>query len=182
MGMQKIYMVRHGQSQANAAQIVAGQQQSSLTEIGKQQAKTAGEAAKKLGINYIICSPMGRAQETAQIIAEAIGYPKASIHINDELIERRLGELEGKSYARNERHNGNYPETETYAGVETLEHLYQRVYHVLHQLLGDKTHTHILIVCHQNVGRMLWATINGQAGSTMYDQPRLENGIIYRLI
>lgn len=50
-----------------------------LTELGHEQAKAAGERLKSEGIDRIYSSTMGRAVETSEHIAEAIGYPKENI-------------------------------------------------------------------------------------------------------
>lgn len=182
MHMQHIYVVRHGQSQANASKHVTGSRNSPLTELGRAQARLAGKSAKDLHIDLIVASPLSRAHETARIIAEEIGYPPADIRLIDGLHERSLGTLEGTSYAENERLNGNYPETETFAGIEPLAQLHARVHDIWHDLLRDKTHKNILIVCHMNIGRMLETILHQQAPETIYDQPRLDNAKIYQLI
>lgn len=176
-----IYITRHGQSQHNAHKIVAGQQESPLTLLGREQAKKAGLEAAKLGVDFIVCSPMGRARATAGIIAETIDYPAEQIVIMPELRERGLGALEGKSYAHNFHQNGNYPGTEKVPGVESIELLHQRVNHVLHILL-QSTHKNVLVVCHMNIGRMLHAIAARKPALGMYETPRLENATIYKLL
>ena len=44
--MQHLYLLRHGQSEANAQHIVAGSHDSPLSPIGVAQAEYAGETAK----------------------------------------------------------------------------------------------------------------------------------------
>lgn len=175
-------MIRHGQSQANAHKEVAGSRESPLTDLGKQQAKLAGQKAKKLGVTRIVCSTIGRAKETAQIIAQEAGVPTSHIVAMPELGERTLGELEGTHYANNERLSGNFPETETKKGVEPLAHLHGRINHALRTILHSYPNETVLIVSHMNPGRMLQTIIQGRSAIEMYDQPRLENGQIYPLI
>lgn len=173
-------MVRHGQSQHNAHSIVAGQRETPLTLLGREQAKAAGREAAHLHIDYIVCSPMGRARETAEIIATEIDYPLDHIVLLPDLRERNLGQLEGKSYAQDHKHNGNYRLTEDIPGVEPLGLLHQRVSHALHVVL-QSTHKNVLIVCHMNVGRMLRVLYKNGAPINLYDTERLENAKIYRL-
>src|SRR6185436_16717380 len=94
--MKHLYFVRHGESELNAAGLGAGHSESPLTEKGRQQAKQAGQEAKDLKIDYVVCSPLSRARETAEIIAKEIGYPVKDIHVNKLFIERFFGELEGQ--------------------------------------------------------------------------------------
>ena len=97
--MKKLYFIRHGLSEMNVKGLIAGRTESPLTEEGKLQARHAGKQAKKLGIDYIVSSPMSRAHETAKIIAKEIGYPLDKIHLNSLFIERDFGELEGKVWS-----------------------------------------------------------------------------------
>lgn len=175
-------MIRHGQSQSNANKIVTGQQDSPLTAMGGHQAQLAADQLKDLNVGLIVCSPLMRAKQTAKIIAKEIGYPVKDIVINNDLIERSLGELENKSYAKNPRMNGNFPETEMIKGIEPLEHLHARVNHALRDLVPKAKTTNILIVNHMNVGRMLWVITKGLKPIEMYDQPRLENAKVYKLL
>ena len=50
-----------------------------LTEVGHEQAKAVGERLKNEGISRICSSTMGRAVETAEHIADAIGHPRENI-------------------------------------------------------------------------------------------------------
>lgn len=180
--LMKIYMMRHGQSQSNANKIVTGRQESPLTIIGEHQAKDAGDHLKDANIGLIICSPLERALATAKIIAKQIGYPASAIVVDSDLTERSLGELENKSYAKNPRMNGNFPETEMIKGIETLDHFHSRVSHGLRKIIAQAKNKNILIVGHINVGRMLWVITKGLKPIQMYDQPRLENAKVYELL
>jgi uncharacterized phosphatase len=182
MGMQHIYIVRHGQSQDNAHKIVSGTHETPLTQLGREQARTAGQYARGLSLDLIVASPLGRAQETAKIIADEIGYPHGDILTLSELSERDLGKLEGTSYAKNPRLNGNFPAVEHIFGVEKLTPFHNRVQHALRQILSQKKQQRILVICHVGVGRMLRTIIANHKPFAMYDEPKLENGTIYPLI
>ncbi len=93
--MTKFYFVRHGQSTANAALIVADST-ALLTDDGIEQAKRTGKELKDINIKLIVTSPYIRAQQTAETIAGEIGIPVTNIEIVEELKERFLGECEGK--------------------------------------------------------------------------------------
>ena len=94
------YFVRHGESQANVDRIFAGiDRPAPLTRLGRQQARLAGRAIldMKININQIVSSPLGRARETAEIIAASVGIDPAGIVFDVRLIEYDVGELAGKS-------------------------------------------------------------------------------------
>lgn len=123
--MKHLYFVRHGQSQANVDEIRAGRLDSPLTALGRQQAKQVGAAAKSLGIDYIVSSPLQRARDTAMIIADTIGLPADRIEILDLLVERDYGSATGSPWSTDFEH-GDYKNVETMASVAKRAHLAYR--------------------------------------------------------
>src|SRR5690348_5787824 len=92
--MKHLYFVRHGQTQGNVNRLWSGTTETPLTDEGRAQAKRAGEHAKSLGIDHIVCSPLGRAKDTAAIIAKEIDFPIKDIEHNSLFIERHFGQME----------------------------------------------------------------------------------------
>ncbi len=91
--------VRHGKSVANSGLVIQGRIDSPLSEEGKEQASQTGRLISRLyrKIDRIYTSPLSRAFETAQIIANHVGYPLKDIIVVDELIEASFGDWEGKT-------------------------------------------------------------------------------------
>ena len=91
------YMIRHGQTEANAARIMAGSLDSPLTDLGRQQARAAIHALEHLPVKprTIVHSPLGRARETAMILNEALKLP---MHEDADIAELHAGDWEGASY------------------------------------------------------------------------------------
>src|SRR5687768_1595036 len=96
--MKHLYFIRHGESQFNVENKWAGTSDPPLTDTGHEQAKAAGRHAKRKGINFdvIISSPLQRAHHTAKHIANELGYSHDKIELNDLLMERHYGILEGE--------------------------------------------------------------------------------------
>lgn len=71
-----IYIVRHGESEGNRADLFLGHTDLPLTEKGRVQAALAGGYAKekRLSFDKVYASPLCRAYETAEIIGRAAGY------------------------------------------------------------------------------------------------------------
>jgi probable phosphoglycerate mutase len=95
-----IYYVRHGESQANADSVFAGDRfPAPLTIKGIQQAELAGQeiVVDRLQIDQIISSPLERALQTAQIIAQKIDYDPQRITIDPRLQEYDVGDMAGKT-------------------------------------------------------------------------------------
>lgn len=72
--MKYVYLVRHGESEANIARIHGGEHHP-LTERGLEQAGFIAERCSKLPLQAVFASPMVRAQQTGTVIAKRIGLP-----------------------------------------------------------------------------------------------------------
>jgi broad specificity phosphatase PhoE len=173
--MKHLYFCRHGETHANASGHWSGTFETPLTETGKQQAKLAGEHAKDLGIDYIICSPLGRARETAEIIAEEIGFPLENIEHNSLFIERHFGQMEGKPWEIDADVDG-------FLDVEARDSVLQRA-----QLAFEHIRTldaeNILIVSHGSFGRALRSLIHPHMPYVHEpSSPRFANAEIVKLI
>ena len=99
----RLFVVRHGETERSAGHIYSGQADVPLTAAGRRQAQEAGERLADAGIDAIWSSPLSRATETAEAIAEATGAP---IRVDERLIEVDYGELEGFDRDRAKRHFG----------------------------------------------------------------------------
>lgn len=101
--MLQVFLVRHGETQWNAERRLQGQSNSPLTEFGERQAKRVGERLKSYGITHIISSDLGRACQTAEIIAACCDCPVVT---DARLRELNMGVLETRAL------NGLTPEEE----------------------------------------------------------------------
>ncbi len=144
--------MRHGESEMNVQGLLAGSTETPLTARGRRQARRTGEEAKTLQIDHIISSPQSRAHQTAVEIAEIIGYPVEKIELNELLVERDFGKLEGVAY---------HPSlsAETTPGAETRKELRQRLEQAW-QYLQTIPADNILVVTHGSTGRMLRTVVH----------------------
>jgi probable phosphoglycerate mutase len=139
--MKKLYVCRHGESELNAKRIFAGQIDTPLTDNGRQQAIMAGkDAANNYQIDCILTSPLSRTVETAQIIADTIGYPADKIAANELFVERALGAMEGMSW-------DHVRPFDPYSGLESFDELLERAGKGL-ELIREQAHDNILLVSH----------------------------------
>lgn len=154
--MKTIYFMRHGLTEMNVAGLWSGSTETALTDTGKQQAKKAGQAAKKLGIETIASSTMGRALETARIVAKEIGYAPSDIHTSSLLMERHFGVLEGTPYTPDLDMDG-------IADAESDNELFTRAalaIEWIHSLPGST----VLVVSHGSTGRAIRHLLNTDIG------------------
>jgi broad specificity phosphatase PhoE len=90
-----VYLVRHGQTEFNAAGRYQGRLDSPLTALGRTQAARVGALLATLVAPgaRLVSSPLGRAMATAAIIAERAGLREALT--DDRLAEISLGSWDG---------------------------------------------------------------------------------------
>jgi probable phosphoglycerate mutase len=140
------YYLRHGETEANAAGTIAGSLDVDLTPLGREQARLAAGALATAPITAIYTSPLRRARETAQPIAEALGLP---VTILDEIAERNWGDLEGMP--RHSHVRGAKP-----SGGESTERFMNRVLSGFALIDAELP----LLVAHSGVFRVLCRTLN----------------------
>ena len=170
--MKKLYFARHGLTVMNVEGKWSGTTETELTDEGRKQAKQAGQQAKDLNIDYIVCSPLSRAKETAKIIAKEMGYPVKNIHVNPLFIERHFGDMEGKTWGPDLNADG-FSDVET---ADALIHRAQVALDWLHNLESD----HVLVVSHGSFGRALRSLLLEEF--PFHSPHRLKNAEVHRWI
>src|SRR5581483_5447199 len=88
-----LYLVRHGQSHANAEGLLVGRLDSGLTDKGVEMAERLGTELAARGVGSkglrILTSPLTRARRTAELIAVTVG---GEAEVEQRLIEIDYGE------------------------------------------------------------------------------------------
>ena len=94
----RIFLVRHGETQWNAAGIYQGALDSPLTDRGVAQARYCGEilAAHVGDIDHVFASPLGRTQQTEAILRAGRDYPPTIW--DNRLAEVTAGSWDGLSH------------------------------------------------------------------------------------
>jgi len=88
-----VLLTRHGHTDRSEPEQYLGQRvQASLTERGRRDAEALARRLEGVAVDRIISSPLGRAVETAQILADRIG---AAIETDERLTELDYGAWEG---------------------------------------------------------------------------------------
>ena len=173
--MKHLYFVRHGLTEANVNGIWSGTMETPLTAEGKAQAKLAGQHAKSLHIDHIIASSLGRARDTAAIIAREIGYPAKDIELNSLLIERHFGQMEGQPWQMD-------ADTDGFIDVETRESVLERARLALEHLETIEADA-VLVVSHGTFGRAFRSLIHPHMPFELgQPQTRFKNAEIVKLL
>ena len=154
--------LRHGESVGNAESRWQGQSDYPLTTKGRAQARALAERWKSETIRFdlAIASPLGRARETAEIVASAVGM---NLELDPIWMERDIGEMEGLT-ADEVRQMPQPPFTTPYDSVggdgEGDWELFLRAGQALHALLR-RTPGMYLIVSHGGMLNQLMHAIVG---------------------
>lgn len=89
-----VLVMRHGESEGNVTRRLSSAAPGApLTESGRRQAVDAAAALADRNVARVYCSPLLRAQQTAQVLASALGTGDPVVL--DGVREFALGELEG---------------------------------------------------------------------------------------
>lgn len=94
--MKRLYLLRHGQTEFNVKKLVQGRCDSPLTVLGHQQARAAAAWLKAHGVvpDKVVSSPLGRAMDTASLVATELLGPDAAVEPCEGIIERCYGTFE----------------------------------------------------------------------------------------
>lgn len=91
----KLFLIRHGQSEANLSFCYAGQSDSKLTELGRQQALAVRPILKDIKFDRVYSSDLSRALDT-----QKLALPDYSAETTPLLREFAVGSLAGKPFIK----------------------------------------------------------------------------------
>ena len=137
-----LFIVRHGQTQANADGLVLGRADPPLTDLGRRQAAALGRALPAPA--RVVSSPLRRAQETAAAFGVAV-------ETDERWIELDYGEMDGVPAASvgddlwtRWRADADFAP----AGGESLTALGARVRHSCEELSAEASERDVVVVTH----------------------------------
>lgn len=144
-----IYVTRHGQTNWNLDKRVMGRCDEQLNQKGIEQAYITKEKLEDYDIDLIICSPLLRARQTAQIINED---KNVEIILDERIIERDFGEFEGLHYDEYDNVSlWDYYKNTQYEKAESMKEFFDRVYVFCDEILENYPDKNILLVTHGGV-------------------------------
>ncbi|MFD4368164.1 histidine phosphatase family protein [Rhodococcus sp. NPDC058521] len=94
-GVRRLILLRHGQTEYNAGNRMQGQLDTELSDLGRAQARTAGDAMSALSPVAIVSSDLRRALDTATEVGDSAGV---SVQVDERLRETCLGEWQGMTH------------------------------------------------------------------------------------
>lgn len=153
--MTELYLVRHGETDWNAARRIQGSTDIPLNDRGREQARRTGRLLSSRTWDAIFSSPLSRALETAEIIAEETGLPAPDLM--EAVVERNYGAAEGLDFRTLDE---RYPEGVPVPGRESRRQVTERVLPALLDLARRRHGQHLVVTTH---GGVIRAVINAVA-------------------
>ena len=169
--MRLFVLVRHGQSELNAARRVNGDPSVPVALTAQGEAEAGGLALQLAGIDLDLCvhTRFGRTRATARIALEGRNVPIVVEQLLDDI---DVGELEGRSIDDYRAWKSEHTRADPFPGGESLDDAARR-YATGYERLLTRAERRVLVVCHEIPVRY---AINAAAGSDELDGPAHELG------
>jgi broad specificity phosphatase PhoE len=163
--MTQIILVRHGQTPWNKDKIFRGSRDIPLNDQGREEARLAGEWLKGETIHAAYCSPLSRARDTAQAIAQ---HHELAVADLPGLTDLNYGDWEGmpltevkEKYADLYRQWETAPHTVRFPNGETLDEVKARALEAVEAVVRRHPGQVILLAAHRAVNKVLIAAFIG---------------------
>ena len=145
----EILLTRHGQTEWNLLKKVQGKADIKLNEKGIKQAEETREFLKSEKIDLILCSPLKRAIQTAEIVNQGRNI---RMIIDERISERDFGEFEGRSNTDFDFNAfWSYKQNLKYDKAENISDFFGRVYNFLDSIKTEYAGKRILVVAHGGI-------------------------------
>ncbi|MGO2051358.1 histidine phosphatase family protein [Glutamicibacter sp. 287] len=170
MNATEIVFVRHGETEWNRAGRLQGRSDLPMNDNGRRQAQQAGmELAATGAWDAVVSSPLFRARQSAQLIADLLAVPR--VQEFPELMERDYGDAEGTVVAGLSEENIH----RLMDLGESEEHLVERAINVLFKISVQHPGQRVAVVSHGSLIRSVLTELHGPG------QARVANGEVIRV-
>lgn len=150
--MNKIYLVRHGETKWNKIKKIQGTSDIELTPKGFKQAKKIANRLANEKIDLIYSSDLKRAYKTAEIIANKL---KLKVNVSQALREINFGCWEGLTLSEiQNKYSNEYllwmtePHKLQISNAETLMIVKERTVKFIKEIINNSNDKNILVVSH----------------------------------
>lgn len=164
-----IYIIRHGQTDWNLEGRYQGRKDIELNEKGIEQAQKTKEKLQGVKFDKVFASPLKRALKTAKIITDE------QIILDNRLLERCSGELEGRLKTDCDKMVDFTDESASPYGIEPLVQFRQRITDFLNDIVENYSNQNILIATHAGVSIYIRCYFEGEPKDGNYNSYKLKN-------
>lgn len=158
----RVFLIRHGETEFNRLGVFRGRYEVDLNDAGRRQAGEIAQALQFENIGFLLASPLGRATETAAIIAGKLGI---EYRVDEAFNNINLGSWQGvpkdrvmRDYPDLWRSWTTEPEEMRVPNGETVEEVRARAFRRLAAVVSEAG-GHFGIVTHRSVLKGLAASI-----------------------
>jgi broad specificity phosphatase PhoE len=160
-----IHLARHGQTAYNAEGRFQGHLPVPLDDTGRAQARELAETVAGVDVRTLVCSPLARARETAEIVGARVGLaPEEDARFTEtdtgDWTDRTFAEIQAADPEGFHRYEISDP-TFRYPGGESFAEQSDRVQAGLRDLRARTEDLPALVVCHRGVIRLALAVATG---------------------
>lgn len=161
-------LFRHGQTDWNINLRLQGTADIPMNQFGIDQVKRAADLIDPKSWDLVVSSPLGRARQSAEIVAERLGITQVPTH--DLLLERAFGIGEGMLY---EEWNKKFSQLDEIPGAESSADVLARAERLLEYVQSQYQGKKILSVSHGALIRFVLQVVT--EGEIPPKGERLEN-------
>lgn len=180
MNSAPICIVRHGETDWNKRGVLQGWLDVPINELGRRQAHALAASMSDVGLSAVWSSPLVRARETADIVAEHLHLPPPHLHAG--LKEKNFGAVQGipkdelaeLNPALLEQIVRRNPAAE-FVGGETMDEFADRVLSAFDEIAGVCGDQRVLVITHGWVMDVVTRHLRGLSRSTVLHMKR-KNG------
>lgn len=167
----KLWLVRHGETEANVAGLYSGHSPTPLTVKGRQQAQRLGEMLRLVPFDHVLCSELERTLHTARLLLGERAIPLTPHPLLNEMF---FGDWEMRHH-RDLQHEDrdNYAawcadwQHAAPTNGEAFPDFSRRVAAFAAELANYR-HENVLLVSHQGVLSLLTALLLGMPTASMW--------------
>jgi probable phosphoglycerate mutase len=170
----RLYLLRHGHvAYYDADGKPLNPKLAALTDRGREEARAAGVLLAGVPLDRVLCSGLARTRQTAELVAAPHGLP---VEGDPDFVEIRAGRL---SEVPKEQREAAYvygfeaaTEDGRFAGGDSFAAVRDRVVPAIEALIRQPGWTHLALVAHDGVNRMLlsWACGAGLSALSAFEQ------------
>jgi len=161
--MANIYLVRHGETDANLMRYYGGDN-IDINNVGVMQALNLASELQNIRFDKIYCSPLLRTKHTCDIVL-SFQHKVYSVVYDERLKERSCGNLVGHQLSESDRYEyWNYFSDRNFGGEEDVRRFFMRVHNFIIETIEEcknKKYENILIVAHSGISKAFNAYFNG---------------------
>ena len=179
--MAEILLVRHGETEWNRREVFRGRADVPLSARGREQARLLAEALKGSGVQAVYSSPLSRARQTAEPLAEALGI---EVRTDERLTDMSFGQWESRPRADVEKEDPALysawliqPQEFRAPDGESLANVIARAWPAMGEITARHKGGRAAIVTHRVVCKVLLCSALG-AGEAAFWRVRVDTASI----